>query len=123
MKRREDGSYSGRLGYNRFEDVEFVNDALTAYDQLTDRLDILIHLDAANPQNVYRWREEQERALRGAKGSGMTTEQVKSFVDGYYPAYELYNEKLKAGAFESSSSRQLRLTVGQDRQIEEVTRV
>ena len=38
--------------------------------------------DAENPHFVYEWRQEQERTLRAAKGTGMTEEQVKHFVDG-----------------------------------------
>lgn len=38
--------------------------------------------DAENPRFVYEWRQEQERTLRAAKGTGMTEEQVNHFVDG-----------------------------------------
>ena len=40
------------------------------------------HRDAEDPQWVYEWREQQEASLRASKGSGMTTEEVKNFVDG-----------------------------------------
>lgn len=33
---RKGGHYQGRLGWNRFEDVEFVNEALKGYDSLTE---------------------------------------------------------------------------------------
>ncbi len=32
--------------------------------------------------HVYRWRQEQEAALRASKGSGMTDEEVVEFVNG-----------------------------------------
>lgn len=38
--------------------------------------------DAEKTEYVYEWRLEQESALRVAKGSGMTDEQVVKFVDG-----------------------------------------
>ena len=38
--------------------------------------------DAENPRFVYEWRQEQERTLRAAKGTGMTEAQVNHFVDG-----------------------------------------
>lgn len=38
--------------------------------------------DAENSRFVYEWRQEQERTLRAAKGTGMTEEQVNHFVDG-----------------------------------------
>lgn len=41
-------------------------------------------------QNVYQWRLEQEHALRESTGEGMTDEEVKSFVDRYFPSYQLY---------------------------------
>ncbi|KAL8947369.1 MAG: hypothetical protein Q9222_006347 [Ikaeria aurantiellina] len=115
--------YSGRLGYNRQEDVEFVNSALKGYDVVTDQLDGLIHLDAENPQFVYQWRLEQEAALRKERGSGMTDEEVITFVDGYYPSYELFTEQLRAGAFENRRGNQLRLVVAKDRSVVEVVRI
>ncbi|KAI9821232.1 MAG: hypothetical protein M1827_003966 [Pycnora praestabilis] len=118
----------GRLGRCRFEDVRFVNEKLRAYDALTD--------DAENTQYVYQWRLEQEAALRARAGVGMTDKQVLNFVDGYYPAYELYTDTLRAGVFNDHSSReggernegdgkgrQLRLIVGRDRKVKEVIRL
>ena len=82
VREREKGKYVGRLGWNKLEDIEFVNDALREYDQLTDQLDALIHLDAENPMFVYEWRLGSERKLRNTRGSGMTDEEVLDFVNG-----------------------------------------
>ncbi|KAJ5143051.1 uncharacterized protein N7515_001838 [Penicillium bovifimosum] len=131
VHQKESGEYNGRLGHVQFEDVKAVNDALKRYDVLTDKLDALIHIDAENPRFVYEWRQEQERTLRAAKGTGMTEEQVNHFVDGYYPSYELFTETLREGAFkpapnnssESASDwqgRQLRLVVNRDRRVQKV---
>ena len=38
--------------------------------------------DAENLQDIYRWRLQQEKALRIERGTGMTDEEVMSFVDG-----------------------------------------
>lgn len=46
------------------------------------QLDAFIHIDAADLQCVYKWRLEQEAGLRTKKGSGMTDDQVRIFVDG-----------------------------------------
>jgi D-glycerate 3-kinase len=46
----------------------------------------------------------------------MTPEQVVRFVDGYYPAYVLYTDVLRAGTFHDRG-RQLRLVVGKDRRV------
>ena len=82
VRERHKENYTGRLGWNRLEDVEYVNEALREYDQLTDQLDALIHLDAENSLFVYEWRSESERKLRDTKGSGMTSEEVADFVNG-----------------------------------------
>ncbi|EKV15913.1 putative kinase [Penicillium digitatum] len=134
VRQKENDEYDGRLGHVKFEDVKAVNDALRRYDVLTDKLDALIHIDAENPRFVYEWRQEQERTLRAAKGTGMTEEQVNHFVDGYYPSYELYTETLREGAFKpaphnpsASSSdwqgRQLCLVVNHNRRVQEVIKI
>ncbi len=38
--------------------------------------------DALHMTDVYAWRQDQERALRAMKGTGMSDEQVIRFVDG-----------------------------------------
>ncbi|KKK14896.1 hypothetical protein P175DRAFT_0558463 [Aspergillus ochraceoroseus IBT 24754] len=136
VQEEKQGNYKGRLGYVKFEDIKMVNDALRKYDVLTDQLDALIHIDAQDNHFVYDWRQEQERSLRAAKGTGMTEEQVNRFVDGYYPSYELYTETLREGAFKpvphsttASASpsgwqgRQLRLVVNKNRKVQEVIRL
>ncbi|KAL1982790.1 hypothetical protein VTN96DRAFT_906 [Rasamsonia emersonii] len=134
VRQKEQGGYDGRLGYVKLEDVRTINEALKRYDVLTDQLDALIHIDAQNTRFVYDWRQEQERTLRAAKGTGMTEEQVNQFVDGYYPSYELFTETLRKGVFvpsttghESASNdpsnwkgRQLRLVVDKNRRVQEV---
>ena len=114
------GSYRGRLGHTRFEDVKFVNEALKAYDTITNRLNALIHLDAVDTQYVYEWRREQEAELRRSKNAGMTDQQVISFVNGYYPSYELYTEQLRNGVLDSKSNSQLRIVIGKDRKVKDV---
>ena len=78
--------------------------------------------------------------MRAAKGSGMTDEQVKTFVDGCryrpfavmmrvlmsrldYPSYELYTEQLRKGVFEGQTGKQLRLIIGKDRKVKEVMKI
>jgi hypothetical protein len=46
--------------------------------------------DAEDPRFVYEWRQEQERTLRAAKGTGMTEEQVSHFVDGCTYIFKLW---------------------------------
>ncbi|KAK8210192.1 hypothetical protein M8818_003680 [Zalaria obscura] len=110
----ESPGYDGQLGKLEFESVSFVNVALREYDALTD--------DAEDTQYVYKWRLEQEAALRAAKGTGMTDEQVVKFVNGYYPAYELYTDVLREGIYKEPG-KQLRLVVGSDRRVKEVHKI
>ena len=121
-KKRDSGTYQGRLGWVKLEDVKFVNENLRGYDKLTNQLDAVIHLDAEDPMFVFQWRIEQEVHLRELKGSGMTDEQVVDFVNNYYPAYELFTDGLRAGLF-GDRGKQLRLIVGKDRKVKEVLRI
>ncbi|OBT66083.1 hypothetical protein VE03_05171 [Pseudogymnoascus sp. 23342-1-I1] len=116
------------LWKNRREDLLFVNDKLREYDVMTDMLDAFIHLDASETSYVYAWRREQEEALRKVRGveNAMTDEQVVKFVDGYYPAYELFTEDLRKGVFKGDAGKkgsQLRLIVGRDRRVKEVEQI
>ncbi|PQE28920.1 D-glycerate 3-kinase protein [Rutstroemia sp. NJR-2017a BBW] len=107
----------------------FVNEKLKDYDVITDTFHIFIHIDAQDTQYVYEWRREQEEKLRRERGSGMSDEQVKEFVDGYYPAYELFLEGVREGVFkgggegEEWKGKQLRLVVGRDRKVLEVEKI
>lgn len=105
-----------------------MNNELKSYAALWGQMDAFIHIDAEETEWVYDWREEQEAKLREEKGEGggMSKEEVKRFVDGYFPAYELYTDALREGVFkemEGMEGRQLRLVVGRDRRVKEVVRI
>ncbi|KAI1363026.1 putative Uridine/cytidine kinase [Xylaria arbuscula] len=100
-------------------DLQFINAKLGAHDSITNLFDAFIHIDAENTEYVYDWRLEQEAKLRAQRGTGMTDEQVMRFVDAYYPAYELFTEKLRNGVFSDKVKCQLRLVVGKDRRVKE----
>lgn len=103
---------------HKLEHLELINERLGAYDIVTDLFDAFIHIDAEDTEFVYDWRSEQEVRLRQEKGTGMTDEQVVRFVDAYYPAYELFSDKLRRGLFPADKpGRQLRLVVGKDRKV------
>ena len=108
------------LHRHRLEDLLFVNDKLREYEVINRHFDAFIHIDAEDTGFVYDWRQQQESALRRDKGTGMSAEQVTKFVDGYYPAYELFTDALRQGIFKGekdASGRQLRLIVGKDRKV------
>jgi D-glycerate 3-kinase len=116
------------LWKNSLESLLFVNEKLRGYDVMTDMFDAFIHIDAEETAYVYAWRREQEEALRRANGveNAMTDEQVVKFVDGYYPAYELFTENLRNGVFRGDPEKkegQLRLIVGRDRRVKVVEKI
>jgi D-glycerate 3-kinase len=116
-------SNSRTLHLHHPEHLALVNDRLRGYDALTDLFDAFIHIDAEDLIYVYEWRQEQEDNLRidrGDPSAGMTPEQVVKFVDGYFPAYELYTDSLRSGIFADRPGRQLRLVVGRDRKVKHV---
>ncbi|OAA47827.1 Signal recognition particle, SRP54 subunit, GTPase [Metarhizium rileyi] len=117
---------SRTLHRHKLEHLQFVNAELARYDALTDLLDVFVHVDSEDAEYVYAWRQEQEESLRATRGdptAGMTPDQVVRFVDGYYPAYELYTEGLRRGLFTDRPRCQLRMIVGRDRKVKQVVRM
>ncbi|OAA61328.1 Phosphoribulokinase/uridine kinase [Cordyceps fumosorosea ARSEF 2679] len=121
--RRRDAPGSRTLRQHALEHLLLVNGNLRAYDALTDLLDVFVHIDAEDTQFVYAWRAEQEDHLRqtlGDPNAGMTKDQVIEFVDGYYPAYELYTDGIRSGIFANRPGCQLRMVLGRDRCVKHV---
>lgn len=114
------------LKQHKLEDLLFVNEKLAEYNSLTDLFDAFIQIDAEDLGYVYGWRLEQEDHLREERGdpeAGMTSQEVVKFVDGYYPAYELYTDSMRKGVFPNRPGRQLRMVVGRDRKVKHVRRI
>lgn len=102
--------------------LQQVDAALREYGPaLMDRIDGLVALETRDLPNVYAWRLQQEAQLRREKGRGMTNEQVIRFIDGYYPAYELYLENLYRGKGlfkdRTRARRMLKIFVDRDRTV------
>lgn len=116
---------SKTLKSHSIQDLMFINEKLKGYEVINESFDAFIHIDAEETEWVYEWRLEQEEALRAERKGAMSEEQVRRFVDGYYPAYELYTEALREvfKGKEGGEGRQLRLVVGRDRRVKEVIRV
>jgi D-glycerate 3-kinase len=122
--------YTGQLGHVTLANVTTINEALKHYGEITSQFDGLVHIDAEDTQFVFDWRLEQEAGLRARQGSGMHNDQVKQFIAGYYPTYELYTGTLRDGIFRKMSAfkndwqgRQLRLIVGKDRKVKNVIQI
>src|SRR5690606_23843783 len=82
------------------ESLEYINHALAQYNkEWYPYLDVFVHLSAPNLSTIFNWREEQELDLWKLKGSGMSKEDVRLFVERFMPAYELYLERLKTESF------------------------
>ena len=123
-------TYSGRLGHNTLSSVETINDSLKQYSKLWSYFNVFVHIDAFDPLYVYKWRLEQEATTKRERGGGMSDTEVRNFVDGYYPSYELYTETLRRGVFAPNDGadwkgdgRQLKLTVGEDRKVLEAAKI
>lgn len=120
------GRPSKTLKSHSTDDLLFVNSKLRDYEVINECFDAFIHVDAEETGWVYEWRLEQEDVLRRERGRGMSEEQVVRFVDGYYPAYELYTEALREGVFKGKrdgEEKQLRLIVGRDRRLKEAVKI
>lgn len=81
--------------------------------------DFFVHIDTADLRNVYTWRLQQEHKMIEVKGSGMSDDQVRAFIDGYMPSYELYLDGLRGGFFEGKG-RMVRVVLDLSRRIERV---
>jgi D-glycerate 3-kinase len=81
--------------------------------------DFFIHIDTDDLNNVYTWRLQQEHKLIEAKGSGMSDDQVRAFIDGYMPNYEVYLEMLRKGLFDEKG-RHVRVELDKLRRIEKI---
>ena len=121
-EKRATSKYPGTLSQHKPEHLLFVNEKLKGYSRLWEKLDAVIWLNAQDISFVYAWRLQQEHAMKAALGKAMTDDQVKNFVDGYMPAYEMYIDGLMKGAlFNGMSVKQiLRIDYAKDRDIIDV---
>ena len=81
--------------------------------------DFFVHIDTSDLHNVYVWRLEQEHKMIASRGSGMSDEQVKAFIDGYMPSYEIYLDTLRQGLFQEKG-RMVRVVLDRQRNVERV---
>ncbi|SCU82493.1 LAME_0C01420g1_1 [Lachancea meyersii CBS 8951] len=81
------------------EDYAGINASLKKYaDLLWDNANICSVgvVIAADVENIYTWRQEQETELIEKTGQGMSNEQVRAFILRYMPCYEIFYTTLKA---------------------------
>jgi len=116
--KQQQSTHPATLKQHALEHLQFVNEKLQSYSRIWDKFDGLVWLNAKDINFVYTWRLQQEHAMKATLGRGMTDEQVKNFVDGYMPGYEMYVEGLMKGElFKGTGNRILRIDYGQERDI------
>ena len=81
--------------------------------------DFFVHIDTDDLHNVYTWRLQQEHKMIEIKGSGMSDDQVQTFVNGYMPSYELYLDSLRRGLFEDQG-RMVRVVLDKERCVQKL---
>jgi D-glycerate 3-kinase len=99
-----------------------INESLRRYCDAfmgPQHFDFFIHIDTDDLNNVYTWRLQQEHKLIEAKGSGMSDDQVRAFIDGYMPSYEVYLDVLRKGLFDEKG-RHVRVELDKLRRIEKI---
>lgn len=85
----------------------------------------LVQIEPDTYQLVFRWRLEQEQAMKAANGGrGMTDAEVEAFVARYMPGYELWKDGMwdtgRGLPWEGSG---LRLYYGPEREVTAVARI
>jgi D-glycerate 3-kinase len=108
--------------HHQLQHLLAVNDNLKRYCDAfmgPEHFDFFIHIDTTDLRNVYTWRLQQEHKMIEAKGSGMSDEQVRAFIDGYMPSYEIYLDRLREGLFRENG-RMVRVELDKLRRIEKV---
>lgn len=74
-----------------FASLEQINEGFKELEAVLDKkVDRRVTLDAPW-EWVYEWRIEQEEKLIQERGSGMTEDEVRAFVDRYMPVYECWD--------------------------------
>ena len=92
-----------------------VNELLGQYKVWEDKYDSAIII-GADPEYVYEWREQAEKARRDAGEGAMTKEEVKTFCDRFMPSYQIYGSKLiEDGVAGVDESRTLKFMLNIDR--------
>jgi len=81
-----------------YEPKDLIDASLRAYESINSLLDGIFILKPPCLDIVYKWREHAEKKNR-SKGGGMSSSQLKDFIDIYIPTYlkylpPLYNNPL-----------------------------
>lgn len=111
----KDGKY---FPQHSLASLEELNDYLATFAaKVYPYFSALVQVEPTTYEYVFRWRLQQEHAMKAANGgNGMTDDQVHQFVERYMPAYELW----APGVLNSDApwaGHVVRLGFGEDREI------
>lgn len=79
---------------NKLEHLLDINARLKDYVPIWQSFDYFVNFETNDINNVFTWRLQQEHDLIKKKGSGMTDDQVRQFINRYMAMYELYYQDL-----------------------------
>uniref|UniRef100_A0A7S0BP68 Phosphoribulokinase/uridine kinase domain-containing protein n=1 Tax=Rhodosorus marinus TaxID=101924 RepID=A0A7S0BP68_9RHOD len=71
-------------------DIAVVNEFLEYFARVYELLDLMLVVEIADPEYVYDWRKQAEDTMKAKGKPGMTSAQLKDFVDRFMPAYREY---------------------------------
>lgn len=66
------------------------NAMLAAYAPWNAAIDVFVHLVAASPDDIVRWRVDAERARRAAGAPGLTDGEARDYIERFLPAYRAW---------------------------------
>ncbi|KAL1522792.1 hypothetical protein AB1Y20_017764 [Prymnesium parvum] len=90
--------HEGHDGLQAHPGLPHLNSVLRGYEEWHSLVDSWVVLAVDDPNIVFQWRLEAERAMRASGRGGMNDEQVHDFVSRYLPAYGAYLPSLYASA-------------------------
>eukprot|EP01068_Selenidium_serpulae_P007396 Selendium_serpulae@DN4697_c0_g1_i3.p1 len=94
-----------------------INRLLKAYNQWHSKMQAWIVVGIDDINVVFRWRKEQEKAMKQSGKQGLTDEEVQDFVARFMPAYDLYIPGIRNTGPEGCRSKPLlNITVNSHRQ-------
>ncbi|PWN53883.1 P-loop containing nucleoside triphosphate hydrolase protein [Violaceomyces palustris] len=98
-KESEEGGTECMFLRHSLDHLQVVNRFLHEYAQiLYPPFEVFLQVRPQEMKHVYKWRLDQERAMKANNGGkGMTDEEVRRFVDRYMPGYELYLSTVRTG--------------------------
>ncbi|CAK9068457.1 D-glycerate 3-kinase [Durusdinium trenchii] len=99
--------------------LRLVNEKLKKYQAWNDLIDCFCVFAMDEIDQVYTWRLQAEEAMKRSGRGGMSSEEVKRFVNRFMPAYLAYRPQLYAAAAEGSVSGKTALLckIGRDRSV------